>query len=312
VSYEDNEADVREDEALERALEFAADPLAGRRGPGPEGPEGETLTRIYVELLGLLPHELEPVESSPAERAALLALVGSVAGAAENGHPALERPAEARELAAPSAVSSLEAPVAARPEHAPPPARPSKGSGRWALPLAAVFLVALLGVSGWLTFELQNQKAAVARLERELHFAQEQSANLAAMRTQMKEMDRRLELVTSPASESCPLRPAGEQPMAPGASGVLFVGPNHQHWYLALYGLDSPPPGRTYQLWFVVGGRPVSVATFQGKRGSKIEFASDTMPHDTKAVAVTLEPAGGMPQPTGPQVLYGDQMTPLG
>jgi anti-sigma-K factor RskA len=32
------------------------------------------------------------------------------------------------------------------------------------------------------------------------------------------------------------------------------------------------------------------------------------MPAGTTAVAITLEPRGGMPRPTGPQVLYGDRL----
>jgi anti-sigma-K factor RskA len=35
------------------------------------------------------------------------------------------------------------------------------------------------------------------------------------------------------------------------------------------------------------------------------------MPRGTRAVVVTLEPAGGSPQPSGPQVLAGDQMQEL-
>ncbi len=323
MSYDD-EIDEREERAVERALEFAGDPLAERPRPAAENAEGETLTRIYVELLGLLPQELDAVPSPPGEKERLLSLVHgrpetSPAGPQKQEERALEpEPVGGVPPAAPAAPVDSLAPSAATPiastsadpyAHYEPRGR---RRGRWLLPVAAVLLVGLVGVSGWLVYQLQNQKAQVARLARELSFAQQQGANVAAMRNQMKELDHRLQLVTSPASEFCPLRPSGGQPLAPGASGVLFVGPNHQHWYLALYGLDPPPPGRTYQLWFVVDGKPVSVGTFSGKRGAKVEFASDTMPHNTNAVAVTLEPAGGMPQPTGPQVLQGDQMTPLG
>ena len=316
MSYDDNEIDAREEQAVERAFDFAGNPFAGRSASIAEGTEGETLARIYVELLGLLPQGLEPMQSSPEQKERLLA---ALHGATEESIPA-PREAEGSEqwVETPAPVSppvSASAPnrfsaQAPRPRVDGEPQR--RHGGRWLLSLAAVLLLALVGVSGWLTLQLQDQKAAVARLSRQLSFAQKRSADFAAMRTQLNQLDTRLQLVTSPASETCPLRPAGGRPLAPGASGVLFVGPNHQRWYLALYGLDPPPSGRTYQLWFMVDGKPVSVATFSGKQGARIEFASDSMPHNTNAVAVTLEPAGGMPQPTGPQVLYGDQMAPLG
>lgn len=315
MSYDENEIDTREEQAVERALEFADDPLAERSLSALESAEGETLTRIYVELLGLLPLELDPVRSTVEQKERLLAAVrgtGEAPVSAEGGEEAgpLGRiPAD--EMPHPSASTpSLPATPPSGPHDAPVPGR--RHRGRWLLPVAAIFLIALLSLSGWLMLQVQNEKATVARLNRELIFARQRNTDMASMRRHVKELDHRLELVTSPASEFCPLRPTGGQPLAPGASGVLFVGPNHQHWYLALYGLKPPPAGRTYQLWFVVDGKPVSVATFSGTQGSKVEFASDNMPHDTNAVAVTLEPAGGMPQPTGPQILQGDQMTPLG
>jgi len=316
VSYDENEIDAREEQAVERALDFASDPLAEVGASVAESTEGETLTRIYVELLGLIPRELDPVPSSREHKERLLSQLHGVAEepipapqGAEEAEPRVEIPAPAKPPASvsPPIPLATEDPIPLV-ERGP---RRRRG-GRWILPIAAVFLLALVGVSGWLTLQLQDQRASVARLSRELSFAQQQSADMAAMRNQLNQLDHRFELVTSPASETCPLRPAGGRPLAPGASGVLFVGPNHQHWYLALYGLQPPPAGRTYQLWFMVDGKPVSVATFSGKQGGKIEFASDSMPHNTNAVTVTLEPAGGMPQPTGPQVLYGDQMAPLG
>lgn len=315
MSYDENEIDTREEQAVERAWEFADDPLAQRALSALESAEGETLTRIYVELLGLLPLELEPVRSTSEQKQRLLAAVRGVveepvsAMGGEEAERHGEIPANAGQAVS-ATKPGLPATPFSGPHAEPEPSR--RHRGRWLLPVAAIFLIALLTLSGWLTLQVQNEKAAVARLNRELIFAQQQSTDIASMRRQVKELDHRLQLVTSPASEFCPLRPTGGQPLAPGASGVLFVGPNHQHWYLALYGLKPPPAGRTYQLWFVVDGQPVSVATFSGTQGSKVEFASDNMPHNTNAVAVTLEPAGGMPQPTGPQILQGDQMTPLG
>jgi anti-sigma-K factor RskA len=89
---------------------------------------------------------------------------------------------------------------------------------------------------------------------------------------------------------------------------MLFVAADHQHWMFAVEGLAPAPDLQEYQLWFLVGERPVSGGTFRVETGRRVELSSPTMPAGTTAVAITLEPRGGMPRPTGPQVLFGDRL----
>lgn len=67
------------------------------------------------------------------------------------------------------------------------------------------------------------------------------------------------------------------------------------------------PTGKSYQLWLVpVSGAPVSagmVAANQEDGAMVMHLTPGLIP---KAFAVTLEPQGGMPQPTGPKVLMGE------
>ncbi|MGA7783657.1 MAG: anti-sigma factor, partial [Candidatus Acidiferrales bacterium] len=72
--------------------------------------------------------------------------------------------------------------------------------------------------------------------------------------------------------------------------------------------LTAPPPDKSYQLWLVpMTGDPVSASVF----GANMAWTDDMWMADVKAgtsakaFAVTLEPAGGMPLPTGPKVLIG-------
>jgi anti-sigma-K factor RskA len=72
--------------------------------------------------------------------------------------------------------------------------------------------------------------------------------------------------------------------------------------------LPPPPPEKTYQLWLVpVEGNPVSAGIFSPKPSGDGGFMMTPLsPGLTpKAFAVTLEPAGGRPQPTGPMLLAG-------
>ena len=72
--------------------------------------------------------------------------------------------------------------------------------------------------------------------------------------------------------------------------------------------LPALPPGRTYQLWFVTPQQQkVSVGLLKPDTGGRVTaiLSSATNLPDPAAVAVTIEPEGGVPQPTGAMYLVG-------
>lgn len=75
---------------------------------------------------------------------------------------------------------------------------------------------------------------------------------------------------------------------------------------------DMPPlpVGKTYQLWLLIGGSPVSAGTFNIWPGGRAmmhgQLAADAL--EASAFAVTLEPAGGSNKPTGPKYLMGSAL----
>lgn len=70
------------------------------------------------------------------------------------------------------------------------------------------------------------------------------------------------------------------------------------------------PAGKTYQLWMLIGGSPVSAGTFNTGPGGRAmlhgQLAADAL--EASAFAVTLEPAGGSNKPTGPKYLLGSAL----
>ncbi len=71
--------------------------------------------------------------------------------------------------------------------------------------------------------------------------------------------------------------------------------------------LPGAPEGQTYQLWVLTSGDPVSAGLIQPDVLGDVEAVIET-PLDLPApvgMAVTVEPAGGVPAPTGPIVLVG-------
>jgi len=71
--------------------------------------------------------------------------------------------------------------------------------------------------------------------------------------------------------------------------------------------LPSVPPGRVYQLWFISGQTPVSAGLITPGPGGPLD-AVLAVPVGIPApavMAVTVEPAGGVPAPTSDPFLAG-------
>lgn len=96
-------------------------------------------------------------------------------------------------------------------------------------------------------------------------------------------------------------------PDAPAASARLIASPRLSNAVLVANGLTAPGPGRAYQVWFLRDGKPIPNALFdidrRGQGVSVVRVGGQLRTFDT--VAVTPEPAGGSPSPTGPIVLAG-------
>lgn len=68
--------------------------------------------------------------------------------------------------------------------------------------------------------------------------------------------------------------------------------------------LPEPPPGSVYQLWLIRGGQPVPAGTFRPEDGRAL-VGLRGRPAGADPVAVTVEPRGGSPAPTGDVVVEG-------
>jgi anti-sigma-K factor RskA len=98
------------------------------------------------------------------------------------------------------------------------------------------------------------------------------------------------------------------QPAAPQASARASWSRSRGLVFLAS-ALPSPPAGRTYQLWILTARTPPISESWlltPDARGNVIAIfkTPSTLPAPV-AMAVTLEPAGGVPAPTGAKYLVG-------
>lgn len=75
-------------------------------------------------------------------------------------------------------------------------------------------------------------------------------------------------------------------------------------WTLVAHNMPDLEPGRTYQLWLVTPTAKISAGTFESKNGEAMVRATYPLtPDQLMALAVTEEPMGGMPQPTGAPIM---------
>lgn len=90
-------------------------------------------------------------------------------------------------------------------------------------------------------------------------------------------------------------------------SGRMFWDPRTGRWTLVAHDLPELRTGRTYQLWIITtDGRKISAGTFAPAGGNALVAAAYALPKDAlAAIAVTEEPTGGVPQPTGEIVISG-------
>src|SRR6185312_6839785 len=205
----------------------------------------ETRARLYTEVLGLIPYELEPVLPSPGVRARLMAAVQGV----EAG--ALPKIEDARDpapptLAEPIRLTSVPPAQPLRPASAPAPAPvrnvPPAGTvrpARWPLALAASLALLFAGIAVVLYLQLAQQRNTIDALGQQLDLERGRAASAIKQARQSEadslSMRDKFALVTSPAVQASPMRPPAGSPLQPAARGVLFVASDHQHWYLCLH-----------------------------------------------------------------------------
>lgn len=191
--------------------------------------------------------------------------------------------------------------VAGRAEPAPPTATRSGGRTRW-LPLAAAVVAAVSAAGWWQTrAEVAALRATLATWEARVVEAERRAAE--SQRT-LVQYEQRQELLTA---DDVQLVSLDGVPPAATARGRAFVSAARRAILFTARDLPPLPEGRTYQLWAIAGGQAISAGIFvpDGLGSTQVVAAVPALTDRAEAVAVTVEPAGGVPAPTGPKYLIG-------
>jgi anti-sigma-K factor RskA len=171
---------------------------------------------------------------------------------------------------------------------------------RMAVAASFIFIftsIGLLFYSQSLEDEMRSQSQRIA----------EQQITIDVLET---EVQRREELLTILEARDVDLvMMDGMEEMSPNGYGKVVWDKQGGRALLQVAGIPTVPTDKDYQLWFIVNGQPISAGVFavQDQRRDnffKIEqLRSDA---DEGAFAITMEPKGGVPQPTGDMYLLGN------
>ncbi|HVT60160.1 MAG TPA: anti-sigma factor [Thermoanaerobaculia bacterium] len=170
------------------------------------------------------------------------------------------------------------------------------------LAAAALLLVAVWGIERQATLGEQLRRLTSERDQLAAR-ADALARQVTRAQAQAERMARTLAVVAAPSVQA--VRLAGKGP-ASSAAGRTYVDAARRKAVFYAYDLPALSADQTYQLWFIDdASHPTSAGTFgvdrQGKATLEVE---NLLPAERiRTWAVTIEPRGGVPQPTGPMVL---------
>jgi anti-sigma-K factor RskA len=167
---------------------------------------------------------------------------------------------------------------------------------------AAAMLIAVLSL-GWYAMALRSRVEEVAASVRAMsnRVGRIESEVSSSIRT-IDVAQVRMAVLTAPDVRQVTL--AG-QPAAPQAAGRAFWS-RSRGLVFAAASLPPLPQGRTYQLWYLTAAAPISaglvVPDAAGRAAAVFEPAAGAEP---SGFALSIEPEGGVPAPTGALYLAG-------
>ena len=146
-----------------------------------------------------------------------------------------------------------------------------------------------------------------ARLRRQREELRSQASHLAG-RLQSAETELAQRVLRARVLESDDVRMlelGGKDPQ-PLARGRVFWSERARRGVLVANNLAPLSPDRQYELWVFVKGKPINAGVFDVDPQGRALFESADFPEPgVENFAVTIEPRGGVPAPTGPIVLVG-------
>jgi anti-sigma-K factor RskA len=172
------------------------------------------------------------------------------------------------------------------------PRRFESKTARWML-IAASLLLAF--ASGYLFKQNADLSRKLDNLARERNSLSDERDSLSE---ELAAWKRQVDDIVSPRTRVIAM--VGDE--TPQANAKVVWDMKAQQWAVYIFDLPAPPSDKDYQLWYVTKNAKINAAVFrtdsQGRTFLKLTLPPDALA-GLAATAVTLEPRGGSPQPTG-------------
>jgi len=148
-----------------------------------------------------------------------------------------------------------------------------------------------------LSSEISNKESVIAQ----------QETQITELKTELQQKEELLSILE--AREVDLVMMAGMD-VNPDGYGKVIWDSQQQRALLQVSNLPAVPSDKDYQLWMIKDNKPVSAGVFavndQGDNFFKIEKMAQADERTANAFAITMEPKGGAPQPTGEMYLMGN------
>lgn len=169
------------------------------------------------------------------------------------------------------------------------------------LAAAAVVVTAAGGYALWRERDVRDASPVAGAPSR----ADSLAGEVAQLRSQLAKRDSMIATLTGAQTRVMEL--TSYAPSSP--SGKMFWDQKNQRWTMFVSRMRQPAPGRTYEVWLIARNHPAPIpaGTFapDSSGSAHMEATYALAPGDLRKIAITEEPAGGAPAPTGPIVMAG-------
>ena len=212
----------------------------------------------------------------------------AVAAALALSAPAQEPSPEVREQILSSIAKEETSPSTPRVVPFNAPAKNAWSSlGSFGAIAAALFFVAMMAAVFMLWRENRSMQTQLSQQATQMHELEQKVAQ-----------DRRImQQFTAPGARTAELVPTSA---APGAKAMIAIDQKGGHAILLARGLPEAPPGKAYQIWYIVDNKPLPGRTFKMDSTGHGMLEDDLPASALKAAvfAITMESESGASTPT--------------
>jgi anti-sigma-K factor RskA len=171
-------------------------------------------------------------------------------------------------------------------------ARDRFNASRWWMAAAVVFLA----LWGWRELSVRVTREKIHSSEAEVRRLAGQNQLLTARNEKLS-----AEMASLASRDTRTIALTGQQ-VSPSASAKVFLEPQRRRAVVFFYNLPANAADKSYQLWILRGDQPnpQSAGVFDVTKSGSASISIENLPLATeiKGLAVTLEPKGGVAQPT--------------